>query len=117
MVFLASSAAYILTPRLALADKPPVAESKGGYLSPILNISEIQPVYPKQAVKQKLEGHVVLKFDVTKNGTTTNHSIQESSDEIFNKSALEAARKFIYKLQPDSSAATDVLHRINFKLN
>ncbi|MCK5425629.1 MAG: M56 family metallopeptidase [Emcibacter sp.] len=117
MVFLATSAAYILTPRLALADKPPGVENKGGYVSPILNFLEALPVYPMQAVEQKLEGHVVLKFDVAIDGSTTKHSIQESSDEIFNESALEAARKFIYKPQPDGIAVMDVLYRINFKLN
>jgi|GEM_PF-4236121 len=106
-------AGYTVTPRLALADQIPFAGEQGQNLFPV---SKTAPVYPKQAVEQKLEGYVIVKFDILADGTTDNVTIQNSSDEIFNKPTIAAARSFVYKPQPGNKVVKNVLHKIVYEL-
>jgi TonB family protein len=54
------------------------------------------PDYPPDALKQGLEGHVQLKFDVTAAGVVENISIVESSDGQFEDSAIRALSEWRY---------------------
>lgn len=55
------------------------------------------PEYPREAVFQKIEGQVVVKFDVTEKGSVDNLSVLEAEPpDVFNESALAAAAKFLY---------------------
>ena len=55
--------------------------------------------YPKKAKKEKLEGKVLVGFTVTKEGTLTDINIKNSSDPIFNESAIDLI-KSMKKWQP-----------------
>lgn len=55
--------------------------------------------YPKKAKKEKLEGKVLVGFTVTKEGTLTDINIKNSSDPIFNESAIDLV-KSMKKWQP-----------------
>ena len=55
--------------------------------------------YPKKAKKEKLEGKVLVGFTVTKEGTLTDIHIKNSSDSIFNESAIDLI-KSMKKWQP-----------------
>ena len=65
--------------------------------------------YPEVARQREMEGYVIVSFDISKEGKTTNHKIKESvcgrftyvfSDlnncNIFNASALNAARQLSF---------------------
>lgn len=106
-------AGYMATPRLALAGQVAFAGEQGRNLFPV---SKTAPVYPKQAVEQKLEGYVIVKFDILTDGTTANVTIQDSSDKIFNKPTITAARSFVYKPQPGNKVVKNVLHKIVYEL-
>ncbi len=68
--------------------------SDGDYLP----IVKVQPMYPRRALSRGIEGYVIVKFTVTKQGTTRNHVIVESKPKgIFDRAALQAATKFKYK--------------------
>jgi TonB family protein len=54
------------------------------------------PDYPPDALKQGLEGHVQLKFDVTATGVVENISVVESSDAQFEDSAIRALSEWRY---------------------
>jgi TonB family protein len=54
------------------------------------------PDYPPDALKQKLEGDVQLKFDVTAAGVVENISVVESSDAQFEDSAIRALSEWRY---------------------
>lgn len=54
------------------------------------------PEYPPNALKQRLEGHVQLKFDVTAAGTVENVTVVESSDALFEDSAVHAVSGWRY---------------------
>lgn len=55
------------------------------------------PKYPREAVFQRIEGEVVVNFDINENGAVDNLSVLEAEPpDIFNESALEAAAQFKY---------------------
>jgi TonB family protein len=56
----------------------------------------IAPDYPPEAAQQGLEGHVVLEFTITAEGTTKDISVVESSAPIFEEPAITAVRRWRY---------------------
>ena len=65
--------------------------------NPLINIISVQPGYPAVALRQGLEGIVIVQFDVTAMGTVENVSVIESSSRIFDKAAVDAAHRFRYR--------------------
>jgi len=70
-----------------------LAPSDGEYLP----IVKVQPIYPRRALSRGIEGYVIVEFTVTKQGTTRNIFVVESSSSIFENAAVKAAEKFKYK--------------------
>ncbi len=64
---------------------------------PLFNIIKVSPTYPTRAAARGLEGSVLVQYDVTTSGQVVNVVILESSDRIFNKTAIAAAYRFKYK--------------------
>ena len=76
------------------ADQPPtdfVAVSK----EPVV-VKRVEPKYPELAQKLRLEGRVVVRIWVDKNGKPKQVVILKSDNEIFNESATEAAWQFVF---------------------
>jgi len=67
--------------------------SDGEYL-PIVKVA---PVYPSRALSRGLEGFVIVEFTVTRQGTTRDPIVVESTSSLFERAAVEAALKFKYK--------------------
>lgn len=63
----------------------------------LINIIAVRPNYPMAASSRGLEGHVVVRFDVTAMGTVVNAVVVDSSSSLFNRSALDAIKKFRFK--------------------
>ncbi len=117
LMIIAAGASYALTPRLAQADQTGITPAEMlKYKENLLPRSYDAPVYPGQARDDKLEGHVILKFDVTDKGKTVKHTIVESSSDIFNEASLTAVRSFSYEPHPDKILITDVFHKIEYRL-
>ena len=70
-----------------------LAPSDGEYLP----IVKVQPVYPRRALSRGVEGYVIVEFTVTKQGTTKDIRVVESSSGMFDNAAIKAASKFKYK--------------------
>lgn len=70
-----------------------LAPSDGEYLP----IVKVQPIYPRRALSRGVEGYVIVSFTVTKQGTTRDVIVIESSSGMFNNAAIKAAQKFKYK--------------------
>ena len=68
-------------------------QSDGEYL-PIVKVA---PIYPVRALQRKLEGYVIVEFVVTSSGSVRDVSVVESTSEVFESAAVEAALKFKYK--------------------
>jgi periplasmic protein TonB len=78
--------------------------SDGEYL-PIVRVA---PVYPQRAAQRGLEGHVIVEFTVTRTGSTRDVVVIESSNPIFDRSAVEAAYKFRYRPRVIDGEAIEV---------
>ena len=63
----------------------------------LMNIMKVSPEYPIRAKQQGLEGYVILRYDVTEFGSTTNISVLESSHSVFERNSIRAAERFKYK--------------------
>ena len=77
------------------------------------------PLYPREAVAQGLsDGFVVVEFTVTRTGSTTDVRVVESSAQVFESSAVEAAELLRYKprLMSGKPVETRVRRRIEFRI-
>ncbi len=98
---------------LAIAQQPQAKLTTEQHIKPIMRI---EPVYPKQAAAQGISGSVVLKYDITAAGNTTNVTIiKEQPAATFSKAAKQALLQWQY--QPSSMGYTDVLVQLDFALN
>ncbi len=57
-------------------------------------IRKVDPEYPKEALKDSLEGNVKVKVHVNASGRVYYAEIEFSDNDIFNDAALKAARKW-----------------------
>ncbi len=62
-------------------------------------IVRVAPIYPQSAARQGLGGWVTVEFTVTETGTVTDVVVRESSNRIFEESAIAAASRFRYRPQ------------------
>jgi biopolymer transport protein ExbB len=78
-------------------------------------IVRVVPMYPRQAAMLGIEGYVIVSFTVTTNGSVKDCIVVESSNAIFNRSAVQAALKFKYKPRLVDGVAMEV-HDVQTKL-
>jgi protein TonB len=67
--------------------------SDGEYL-PIVKVA---PIYPSRAASRGVEGYAICEYTVTRNGTTDNIRIVESSSSLFDRAAMDSCAKYKYK--------------------
>jgi len=79
-------------------------------------IVRVVPMYPRQAAMLGIEGYVIVSFTVTATGSVRDCVIVESSNAIFNRSAVQAALKFKYKPRLVDGVAVEV-HGVQTKLS
>jgi protein TonB len=68
----------------------------------------------------RLEGYVIVQFTVTANGSVRDVAVVESSNEVFNQAAVDAALRFRYRPRVINGEAVEVagvLNRITFVLD
>lgn len=87
-------------------DRPPVGnkgpgDDPGLYIDGIyLPIVKVQPVYPRRAIRDGVEGYTIVEFTVTETGAVENPVVIYAEPKGYFESASErAARKFKYKPQ------------------
>jgi periplasmic protein TonB len=86
---------------------------------PLVTVVRVQPDYPPRALVLGLQGDVVVQFDVLADGTVSNISVVESSDPVFERSALRAASRFRYKARVVDGvpqATVGVRYRFRFEM-
>ncbi|ABD79377.1 energy transducer TonB [Saccharophagus degradans] len=54
------------------------------------------PTLPKKAIELDLDGYVIVSYLVSSRGKVKKVSVVEASDEMFVKSSIKAAKKFVY---------------------
>jgi len=80
---------------------------------------KIAPIFPSHALKNNIQGHVLLVFDISRKGYPTNIKIKESSNSIFNKPAINAVKQFKYVLSEKIDQkifARGIFHKVSFEL-
>lgn len=104
---------------------PPRLSDKFGISSlpqdgPLVVIVRVQPTYPSGPASRGLEGHVVVEFDVLPDGSVGNVVVLESSNQAFERSAIQAASRFRYKarvVDGEAVLTTGVRYRFRFKMD
>jgi protein TonB len=83
-------------------------------------ISEEGPVYPAEAKSQGVEGYVVVRYDISLEGTVSSVRVVESMpDGVFDESAIQAIQQWRYLapiLDGQAQAVSGVTSRITFRL-
>ena len=69
---------------------------------------KVAAVYPSRAITQGIEGHVILEYTVTKNGSVRDPRVIESTSTIFNQNAIKSALKYKYKPRVVNGEAVEV---------
>lgn len=85
-----------------------------------LPLYKVQPSYPAKALRKRQAGWVIVEFTVDENGRTSDQKVVESSDEIFEAPAVQAARQFRYAPRFENGVAVATEHvrnKIDFDLN
>ena len=57
----------------------------------------VQQQYPRRAQERGIEGHVIVRFTITKTGSVRDPIVVESSSSIFERSALKAVAQYKYE--------------------
>ncbi len=114
----------VAAPQAAPDDGRAAAFSPSGFAGThdgdYLPIVKVQPVYPRRALVRREEGWVLLRFTVLSTGAVGNIEVVESSSEIFEDAAIQAAEKFKYRprvIDGQPIEVRGVLHRITFVLS
>ena len=83
-------------PNLGFKGKKAGVFADGSYVP----IFQVPPVYPRRALERGIEGCVMLKFTVTKVGSTKDPSVEWAVPPgIFDRAAMRSALKYRYKPQ------------------
>ena len=86
-----------------------------------LPIVKVAPIYPDRALKEGIEGHVLLEFVVTETGAVRNAVVLEANPSgVFERAALKAVAKFKYKpriVDGRPVETTGVRNRIAFEIS
>lgn len=76
-------------------------------------VSAVPPKYPYEAAQQGLQGKVVVKFVLTKEGTVKEPTIFKSSPEgVFDEAALEAVKQYKFNPGTIDGKAVDCIVRM-----
>jgi protein TonB len=84
------------TPPPPATDLEPITLG-GAVDSPLMTIFKVAPVYPPPALVRKIEGYVIVRYDVSAQGAVSGAQIVESSDNIFDAAVVTALNKFRYQ--------------------
>ncbi len=97
---------------LAVAQSTTPQENKADHVEPILRVA---PAYPAHAAEKGISGNVVLKYDVTPTGNTTNISVVNSTpDGIFDREAKISLAKWQYS--PSTQGHQNVMVQLTFAM-
>jgi len=85
-----------------------------------LPLVRVEPQYPPQAQRRKLEGWVQVRFTISSAGSVKDATVIKSSDSLFERNAIQAVNKWKYQPQlqagrPTEAAGQQVVVRFKMK--
>ncbi|MGR9114410.1 MAG: energy transducer TonB [Gammaproteobacteria bacterium] len=99
---------------------PGLPQGTGTISTDIIPLVRIPPRYPMRAANRRIEGQVTIEFTITKTGTVTDAIVIDAQpSSIFNRSALDAIRKWKFKPKVVEGKAIEQRARqtLQFKLS
>jgi protein TonB len=72
-----------------------------------LPLVRVEPQYPPQAQRRKLEGWVQVRFTISTAGSVKDAAVVKSSDPMFERNALQAVNKWKYQPQMQAGKPTE----------
>lgn len=103
-LFAPPAEAFPLAGTIGIPSPAPPPPNIGGQIrgfsmgdGPLVALYRVSPVYPMIAERKGLEGFVTVRFDVNELGAVENAVVVESSNPVFNKSAVAATYRFKFK--------------------
>ncbi|MDF7670971.1 TonB family protein [Orbaceae bacterium ESL0721] len=104
----------VASDNLAAVSTAPSISDNINYSQNATPISRNQPEYPRRALDMQIEGYVVVKYDVNREGRVENiRFIESKPNNVFNRSVITAMRSWRYR----PVAAKDLTTRIVFNRN
>jgi protein TonB len=76
-----------------------------------LPLVRVDPQYPPQAQRQKLEGWVQVRFTISTVGSVKDPAVVKSSHSVFEKNAIQAVRKWKYQPQLKAGKPVEVANK------
>jgi TonB family protein len=71
-------------------------------------LQTVVPAYPKRALTDRVQGDVQVCFNIDREGRTSRVSVRESSDRVFEKSAVLAVRASSYVPLADTEILSNI---------
>jgi len=96
--------------------KKDIPDTNAGILSKPVLISSLSPVYPQEALKNRIEGKVAIKFYVTKDGNVTDTFIESTSgSDILDSATSEYVRKLKFTPAQTNGTPRNVWMTMSFE--
>ncbi len=96
-------------------------DAVGGETSNVIPLEKSEPKYPKEALMSGTEGWVLLKYDITTDGSVENIEILDANPrDVFDKASKQALRRWKFKPEMVNGVAVAQLGKqvkIEFKLD
>ena len=106
---------YVGCVQIFLGSVPKAKAANANYRS----ISKVAPMYPKELLRKRIEGNCIVRFTITKEGTTEDIKVVQCTDYDFANSSIEAAKKFKYApkiVDGNPRQTVGVIHKMSFEL-
>jgi protein TonB len=106
-------------PAIQKTELPGLNSDFGSPDGEFLPLVKIIPLYPRRARSMGIEGWVIVEFTITLTGAVEDVRVLESTNTIFNSSAIRAVAKFKYKpriVNGEPVAVTSVRHKVTYAL-
>lgn len=84
-----------------------------------LPLVRVDPQYPPQALRKRLEGWVTVRFNISTAGSVKSPTVVRSSDRVFEKNALAAVGKWKYQPQLKAGRPVEIANKqvkVQFRL-
>ena len=88
----------LLSPAVAQEQEQERLKDRNKDKDKIVAIDRVEPEYPKKAFNRCVEGHVLVRFVITTEGTTKDIEVLSSRPEnVFEKAAIAAVEKWLFE--------------------
>lgn len=86
--------------------------------SDVIPLVQVEPKYPSQALSRRIEGYVVVRLQITKEGTVSDVEIVDAEPKgVFEREAIRAAWRYKFKPKLVDGAPVQQVATLPFEFN